>query len=137
GRLLSISQVASCSASNNGRCIFIRDVEFGRIDEVVFPYLAAGESATATLELRLIDCKPVSSLDGNVTAYVSVSTVTDRDTTNNTDQKTINVSPPARIIVGGGAADIRLGPVTPGVHAPTNPPSVTFSLENIGCIPLQ
>ncbi|HKQ78748.1 MAG TPA: hypothetical protein VJ810_33935 [Blastocatellia bacterium] len=145
-RLLARFQIVSCSASNNGRCV-LTGQEFPRQEMiinqdvprniVVFPYIAAGESATATLELNLINCNLVNFPDGNVTSFVSVSSLTDRNADNNNGQLTISTSPPARIIAGGGAADIRLGPVTPGVGPPPNPPSTTFSLVNTGCIALR
>lgn len=139
GKLLPIYSVVSCDAgASGGVCLPVND---GVPDYLIrTPFIPNGGSVTATVVVRITNCSVSSAATASpeISSAISVSSrVPDRINENNTRVLTINTSPPAKVTTLDGSAEIRLGPVTPGVSLDPNAPVVIFRLENTGCAPLE
>jgi len=139
GNLLPNYGIISCDAgAAGGVCLPIGDEVPDFLIRI--PFIPNGGTVTSTVVARITNCSVLSGPAAlpEISTAISVSSqVPDQVTENNIRVVTINTSPPAKITVMDGSAEIRLGPVTPGVSADQNAPAVIFRLENTGCAPLE
>jgi virginiamycin B lyase len=139
GNLLPNYTIVSCDAGAAGGVCQPVDGEAPNF-LIRIPFIPNGGVVTSTVVARITNCSVSSGATAlpEISTGISVSSrVPDQTFENNTRVVTINTSPPAKITVMGGGAEIRLGPVTPGVSADQNAPAVIFRLENTGCAPLE
>jgi uncharacterized repeat protein (TIGR01451 family) len=139
GNLLPNYTIVSCdTGAAGGVCQSIDDEVPNLL--IRLPFIPSGGIVTATVVARITTCPVISGATAppEISTAISVSSrVPDRISGNNIRVTTINTSPPAKITVMDGSAEIRLGPVTPGVSEDMNAPAVIFRLENTGCAPLE
>ena len=139
GNLLPNYTIVSCDAGAAGGVCQSVDNEVPNF-LIRIPFIPSGEIVAATVVARITNCPVLSGATARpeISTAISVSSrVPDRISGNNIRVTTINTSPPAKITVLDGSAEIRLGPVTPGVSEDLNTPAVIFRLENTGCAPLE
>jgi streptogramin lyase len=139
GNLSPFYRIVSCDAGTaGGACLPIDDEVPNFLIRI--PFIPNGGVVTATVVARITNCSVSSGATvlPEISTAISVSSqVPDQISINNTGVATINTSPPAKITLVDGSAEIRLGPVTPGASADPNEPTVIFRLENTGCAPLE
>ena len=139
GNLLPNYTIVSCDAGvAGGVCLPIDDEVPNFIIRI--PFIPSGGTVAATVVARITNCPVFSGATAlpEISTAISVSSrVPDRISGNNIRVVTINTSPPAKLTVLDGSAEIRLGPVTPGVSEDPNAQAVIFRLENTGCAPLE
>jgi uncharacterized repeat protein (TIGR01451 family) len=139
GNLLPNYTIVSCdTGAAGGVCQFI-DGEAPNL-LIRIPFIPSGGTVSATVVARITNCPVFSGSTAlpEISTAISVSSrVPDRISGNNVRVATINTSPPAKITVLDGSAEIRLGPVTPGVSEDMNAPAAIIRLENTGCAPLE
>jgi len=139
GNLLPNYTIVSCDAgAAGGVCLPIDDEVPNFLIRI--PFIPSGGTVAATVVARITNCPVFSGATAlpEISTAISVSSrVPDRISGNNIRVATINTSPPAKIAVLGGSAEISLGPVTPGVSEDLNAQAVIFRLENTGCAPLE
>jgi uncharacterized repeat protein (TIGR01451 family) len=139
GNLLPNYTIISCDAGAAGGVCQSIDDEVPNL-LIRIPFIPSGGTVAATVVARITNCPFFSGVTAlpEISTAISVSSrVPDRISGNNIRVTTINTSPPAKITVLDGSAEIRLGPVTPGVSEDPNAQAVIFRLENTGCAPLE
>jgi uncharacterized repeat protein (TIGR01451 family) len=139
GNLLPNYTIVSCDAGAAGGVCQSIDDEVPNL-LIRLPFIPSGGIVTATVVARITNCPVISGATAppEISTAISVSSrAPDRISGNNIRVTTINTSPPAKITVLDGSAEIKLGPMTPGVSEDLNAPAVIFSLENTGCAPLE
>ncbi|MGH9839406.1 MAG: S8 family serine peptidase [Blastocatellia bacterium] len=121
----------ACSSDNGGACS-----GSGNNRTVSFPSLAPGVSAIITLVVKA-NCFAASDAVISNTATVSSSTV-DPNPGDNSATATVNVAPPQPVIaLEGGRSFFDFGAIPAARETNPNPPSVVFTIENTGCLPLS